>query len=489
MNRADLSRLIAQIRTDRASTNWGGWHNSITGVGTSADKGTGWAYTAPRQWSIDELGGLYEGDSLAKRAVGAVVEDGLRSGFDLLFEGDSSAGAAWLKKAEGAAAGSFFETLYDVCTDARLYGGVLLVPLRPGAPDTPLTTPEPVSSVQQAEPDVAQVLEWADDPLDPRFGRPLRWHASITHGSGRQLFAEFHYTRCVEILGNSSPRRRRLLRATYRPWPPSVLYPILEALRLFRSAMAGLGVLLQDYGQGIYHVNALDAVLTTGAEGGERLSEWMAARDQLRSAVNAIVLDNGTPGKSLPEQFSRQTVTLTEISNLIDRFKELVSEATGTPITRLFGQAPSGLSTDDMSGTRSWYDQVSMWRTRRGEPTIRALVAAYGAMPDVGPAPADFEVKWPSLWQYAPAEEADSQLKVAQTDAIYLTEGVISADAIARVRAQPDGWRQDLPYEPPAEPLADVMQPPPESYDADPSAETSDRAGPPPGAPDAAPEP
>lgn len=484
-----LIRLAGALRADSASTAWGGWSNAITGLGTDADKSTGWRFTPPRQWTVNELGGLFDGDSIAKRAVSAVVEDGLRGGFELAVNGDTSAGEAWLKKADAAIARagqvtSFSELVHEILIEARLYGGVLAVPIREaGHPLTPLAPGEPVFSIQWAEPDVAHVLDWFDDPRSPRIGQPWIWGVQLQTGAGASINAEVHYSRVFPVFGNTSPQRRRFLRSLYRFWPPSVLYPVLEALRLFRSAMAGLGVLLQDFGQGVYLVSDLDQVLTTGNDGATQLAEWMQVRDTLKSAVNAIVLDAGGKDKN-PESYSRQSVTLTEVSNLIDRFMALVSEATSTPISRLFGQAPSGLSTDDLSGTRAWYDQCATFRTRRAEPTIRELISACENMEGVGPAPAGYEIEWPSLWQYSPAEESEARLKVAQGDAIYLAEGVVTPEAVGRTRAQPDGWRQELPFEPAPEPLIDQV-----AGEFDPSATPGDRARAPAGPPNATPKP
>jgi uncharacterized protein len=443
-----LTRLVHAIRTDAASSAWGGWSNAYTGLGTDGDKGTGWTFTNPREWSVEQLAGLFEGDSIARKAVALVVEDALRQGFDLESNGDTTAGEEWLKKADRLF--QFREKVERILTESRLYGGVAVIPMYMGGgdPKMPMNTAVPlrVASIQWAEPDAAVPLTWITELHDRQFGNPKTWAIQLNRGhAGGSFIDEIHHTRVRTVLAGIYTQRTRFGGGRrYVYWPKTVLHPILEGLRLYRSAMAGLGALLQDYGQGVYTVNALDSVITDGAEGAEKLRIWMRARDMMRSAINAIVLDNGIPGQTAPETFERKGTPTSELANLIDRFHALVSEATGIPITRLFGQAPSGLSTDDKSGTRSWYDLVQSYRDRQVEPFLRDMISILSKDPELGLPPPNFTIKWPSLYQYTPEEEANARKTVAESDNIYLTQGVADPKDVAEVRGQPDGWRQHL---------------------------------------------
>lgn len=445
-----LTALVDHLRTDAGASSWGGWFSRTTGYGSLNDKATSIEYARPADWTVDQLSDLYETDSIARRAVAAKVEDGLRQGYQILdAAGDASAGDEWVKRAR--AVFDWDDLTSRVLREARLYGGVLVIPMTP-ARDLEIPLPADgsldIRSVQWVEPDGAAPHAWITDPASPRFQEPDRWQVQLRGlGGGSTWTAMIHSSRVLPVLSAHGTRRGRTTAARIYPhWPVSVLAPVLNGLRLYRSAMVAVNALIADASQGVYKVRGLSRMIRTGEDGAEDLRTWMWARDQIRSAINAIVLDAGSKDEP-PEEFTRVATPMSELANLVDRFQALVSEVTGVPVTRLFGQAPAGLSTDDKSGTRNWNDQVQSWQTGEAAPVLLRLGRVLGRDPRVGPLPEGATIEWPSLWQYEPMEEAQARLTTAQADQIYLQAAVVQPEDVALTRVRPDGWRADLQFD------------------------------------------
>jgi uncharacterized protein len=428
---------------------YGGWTNQTTGVGVhGVDKTADWEYCAPSEWSVSLLSQLLTTDSLAAKAVGCVVEEALGDGYQLLdAEGSPDAGKRWLDRAEELF--GFSQKLKQILIESRGYGGVAVVPLTndPGDLTAPLGQVSQINSIHWAEPDSAHPLTWDRDPTSPTFGRPIDWQVVLTFpGGGLTVSERLHSSRVLPVLGGVWTRRERSRR---KYWPRSVLTPAVSAILQYRAAMRNSGVLVSDMSQAIYKVAGLKRMISKAAgAGAEDLKAWMQLQDRLRSTLRALVIDAGT--KDTPgEDFTRVATPLSDIPNLLDRFALGVSEVLDMPVTKLFGMSPAGLSTDDLSGQKNWNRKVDNYRTSAVEPLLRALVGLLSRDARMPELPEGWTVEWPSLWTFTPIEEAAAKLTVAQADAVYIDRGAVSAEAVHKVRAQPDGWRLDLVAEEP----------------------------------------
>ena len=439
-----LSDLLARARND--SSVHGGWYNETTGIGTVADKSTGWRFTPPRQWSVQELSDLYEADSIAGRAIDAIVDDALREGFSIVdASGDPAAGDEWLARADAAFA--LREILPQLLKEKRLYGGVAILPIT-GNEQGDLSDPydgAAVQAIQWVEPDCAMPVQWGNVPSSPRFQKPTQWSITMRGNGGTHAYwSRVHHSRVVPIYGGrwtKRSQREAASRQLYPHWPMSVLTGVIDGLRIYRSVMASVGALFQDSGQAVFKLNDLRSALYQAEDGAEKMREWLYLQNLMRSAINAIALSNGD-GDQPPETFERHATPMTDMHNLIDRFQNMVAEALDMPVSRLFKEAPGGLSTDDEGGQKQWYDTVSSFRRDDVEPLVKTLV--WWVSKAIGDLPAGWSIEWPSLWQYSPSEEAAIRLNVSNSDGVYLTHGVFLPEDVAVTRAKENGWRHDI---------------------------------------------
>jgi len=119
--------------------------------------------------------------------------------------------------------------------------------------------------------------------------------------------------------------------------------------------------------------------------------------------------------------------TLAGLRDGVTLLYEALTVPEGIPLSKLFGQAPGGLSTDDKSGQRTYDAFMARYRTLRIDPVLLKVYEKIWG-PDSGR-----KIRWPELSPLSAQEEADISLKRAQRDAILIDKKVIT-EAEARTR-------------------------------------------------------
>lgn len=127
----------------------------------------------------------------------------------------------------------------------------------------------------------------------------------------------------------------------------------------------------------------------------------------------------------------------------------MLAAVTGIPQVVLFGVPPAGLSSDDESGHESFRQLVSDYQERELRPLLTKLYRAMGA-------PEDLQLTFGPLNEPTDGELIDLRGRAAETDALYMDQGVISAEDVRRNRFGPDGWKLEL---------TDVQGPDPKELD------------------------
>lgn len=100
-----------------------------------------------------------------------------------------------------------------------------------------------------------------------------------------------------------------------------------------------------------------------------------------------------------------------------------LSAPEGIPLSRLLGQAPAGLSTDDKSGARTYYDFIHRHRRTVLTPAILRLYEI-----EMGPGKRD--VVWPTLDKPTRLEQAQISAQLAQRDATLIAAAVLSEEEV-----------------------------------------------------------
>ncbi len=278
------------------------------------------------------------------------------------------------------------------------------------------------------------------DPLKPNFGDVMHYEIQPTFvGNGvtptEQTNKRIHSSRLIVFPGVLTTARRK---NTNYLWDLSVMQSIMPVFRQFSTGFDSVGHLMQDAAQGVFKLKDFIAMLTSN--NGAELSTRLALMDMTRSSSRALVLDADT------EEFHREAYSFAGVKDVLEMFMLRLSAAARMPVTRLFSQAPSGLSATGESDMQTWYERVEAWQTHTLKPRLERLVclllkAKNG--PSEGVEPATWTVKFTPLKQMTEIETATLRKTVAEADAIYVAAQVVTAEEVAINRFRPEGWSAD----------------------------------------------
>lgn len=407
------------------------WANTLTGLGTTIDPLTRATQVSTRStWrDAQTLETLYYEDDLCAKIIDLPIDAAMRQGWTPELPGSDSEAQDVKARAERISKRArelkADERVIEAARWGRLYGGgAVLVALGPESGDPalpPTKNAQPrILALTVFERDELVPSRWYSSALDPEYGHAATWTIfpkAIT-GYDETFGGTVHTSRLLKFEGLSASKTER---QRQNGWSPSVLTRVIEAVRDFQQNWRSVGLILQQAHQAVFKLKGLISMI---AEKGDKVQKRMELVNLARSISRAVIIDADT------ESFDYHSANVSGLDALLDKFAVRLSAAADIPMTRLFGTSPAGMNATGESDTRNWYDTVQAIREQSIGPELERLVRMVAA--DVGdPEPGAWVVKWPSLWQMSPTEEADYRNKIATTDGIYLQNQVLTPAEVA----------------------------------------------------------
>jgi phage-related protein (TIGR01555 family) len=349
-----------------------GWSNLITGLNN--------AKTAKKRHTYhrfdgllqeEELESMFVEDGLAARIVKLLPDDMFREGWEYEFPDVDE-----IKAAE-------FTDRYDEVFEAigaqtklklafywvRLFGGAaILISVMDGLTmDKPLDhrrikSFEKLKILDRTEIEFSRI-QFQLDPSQPRYGQPVYYPIKFDTGSGAEEEKLVHYTRVLELHGDTLPRKSAAtLAADDRYWGISVLQRANDRLKTLGSSLGSIDQLLDEMSVGKFKVKDL-AIMLASPEGKVAIQRRVELMDLTRSVFRSQYMDS-------EEEFSRDTVNFTGIPQILHIIFMLLSADTGYPITRLFGVSPGGMNATGESDMRNYYDNVRSLQSTELKPIL-----------------------------------------------------------------------------------------------------------------------
>jgi phage-related protein (TIGR01555 family) len=448
-----------------------GWENVITGHGTSRDKRVGNAIksvspsTDRQKWED-----LYFGDDMAAKFVDVPAEDMVRKWFTLNVDngGDDKTTRGADARANVEIADGMIQFLDDLgarskvkegITWAKVFGGgLILLGVNDGQDD--MTTPLNEDKIRSF--DFLSVYDrWEveifknySDPKLENFGEPEFYRFLTNSGSrGGPVAPEeiVHESRTIRFRGVLTNRRRK---RRNDGWEDPVYVRLEEILADFGISWAGVSNLIADFSQSVFKMKGLaDAVASAsiaGSNQNEVLSR-MSIMDLCRSSLRMIPLD------AEDEDFMRVSSQVAGLADLLDRLALRLSAAGRFPVTILFGQSPTGLNTTAEGDIKIWYDRVSaMQESELRGPVERLVDLAFKSPngPSKGSEPDGWQLTFTPLMQMSEKDAAETRKTQAETDSLYIGDGVVEPSEIRDSRFGGESYStdtmiEDRPAEPP----------------------------------------
>lgn len=427
------------IAKPKQKVNADGFSSAISGIGDlSRDKRQGHSPYAASV-SVAEADMLWLGDDIGARIVEEIPDQCFRQGYTIACGGDLGATVDAVTRLEEL-------DIDSLCIEAMCYqrafgGGAVVLGVDDGNDPSQPVDLERVRGVNWATAvegaDLVPVF-WYSDPNKPKYGKPSIYQLQATSpgmsedGKFFSGVSKIHESRIVAFEGVRT-RRRSMVRLTTPGWGNSVFVRVYEAIRDFSNAFAGAGILALDFSQPIYKMDGLAELMSS--EGGESVVKArLQVMEFTRSILRAMFIDS-------KDHFERQTTNVSGMPDLMDRLCNRLAAATGIPVTILMGQAPAGLNATGDADLRNYYDRIRNMQTRvvakKLERVISLIFAGMGAEPD------NWSVSFNPLWQLTEKEQAEVRNIQAQTDAIYISNGVLGANEVAISRFGGDKYSTD----------------------------------------------
>jgi phage-related protein (TIGR01555 family) len=420
---------------ERAVERVDGWANVLTGVGTVlGGRGRGsYSYQGADRLGEGMLEELYHSDAYAARIAEAVPKHALRRGFKVKV-GDTELET---RVQRAITALHITPRLREAWTWARVFGGgAVLLGCDDGRDASEPIDPRALRRVLFATSVTSREVwpeTWDLDPLSQRFGEPVIYRLTRVGGGGGMDTSRVHYSRLVRFEGLPTTRQRRI---TLKGWGESYLQRAHDLLVEWNGAHTAVNDLVQQSSIGVFKMKDLMSMVASDPDG--LLKKRMEAMDLARSVARSILLD------AEGEAYERVEVgALTGLPDLLDRYSLRLAGALEMPVSILLGREPAGLNATGEADTRAWYDAIDAERETILKPAVERIVRLV-LLSQEGPTsakePEGWSVEFPPLWQPTESERATLRKTVADTDAVYLQNGVLTPEEVARSRFRPEGW-------------------------------------------------
>ena len=378
-----------------------------------------------------ELEFAYRSSFLVGAAVDAMADDMTRKGVNI---------SSKLKPGQKGKVDRFWDStaiwdgLNDTLKWSRLYGGAILVVLIEGQD---MSTPLKMDRIKEGQfKGLISLDRWMVKPsyvdlvtdYGPEFGKP-KYYRVVTNQQGIPPW-KIHHSRIIRMEGDSLPFQQA---QTENGWGMSVVERIFERIQAFDTATVGTTQLIHKAHLRTYSIKDLRKILAM-PEGSPLVAGLMKHMDMIREFQTI----EGMTLMDKEDEFGTHSYTFAGIADVILRFAEQVSGATGIPLVRLFGQSPAGFSTGD-GDLENYYSRVNSLQERRLRRHIRWLMEITWRSLFGEELPEDFTFEFNKLWEMSDTDRATMASNVTTALATAVRDiGMTPAAALSDLRNMAD---------------------------------------------------
>lgn len=421
--------------------------NVASGLGTSKAKRSHnmFNYAVLQNWQ--QLDAAYQTNWLARQIVDVPAEDMCREWRTIKCE-DADA----IRMEEDRL--MLPSMIQEAISWARLYGGGGILMLT----GQDLTKPLNVNRIRKGDLKRCIVFDRYDmsamtlntwNVLEPNFLLPEFY--TIT-GGGQQI----HWSHFARFNGARLPRRQML---QTQGWGDSELRKCLDDIMDMVASKDGIAELMQEANVDVIKREGLSDELASDQD--DAIINRYTLFSQMKSIVQMALLDGD-------ETYDRKTLDLGGVAPVLETFMTWISGAADIPVTRLFGTSAKGLNATGEGDLTNYYNSIRSKQLVQVDPGLRYLDevmvrSALGYWPD------DYNYMWNPLAQPNEVQIAQAAYQRAQTDMLYLQEGVIRPSQIQRNLQSAEQYQfEDEDIEAQAESESELVERPDDVEQTDP---------------------
>ena len=390
-----------------------GLENVASGIGGQMAKRAfnRWSYSS--LFDYQQFEASYESSWLARNIVDCIAEDACREWREIKCKDADQVRS--LEDKLGIVA-----KVTDALRWARLYGGAGILMVTDQALDQPLeinrVRRDSLKSLVVLDrnylvpcPDANNIL----NPASPDFMKPEYF---LVSGSET---ARVHSSHVCIFDGEPLPIRRRIGNGG---WGDSSLRKALDPVEDFLMSTFGVAESLQEFNVDVVKREGMFEDLSSDQD--NQIIKRFNSFRLMKSVVHLALLDGS-------EELQRQAINYSGVADMIRVLQEILSGASKTPITKLFGVAPAGLNSTGEGDRRNYNEVLQSVQSTRIDPAIRKLdeVLVRSA---IGYFPEDYNYEWRPFYRPSDLEEAQANNTQADADIKYLEAGVLNVSQVQR---------------------------------------------------------
>lgn len=422
-----------------------------------------------------QMEAAYRGSWVVGKVIDCIAEDMTKAGIDIQTSEDEKD----LKEIYSEISKlRLWSSICDLKKWGRLYGGAISV-LQIEGQD--LATELDIETVGEGQfIGLAVYDRWQVNPVlnelivsGPKIGLPAYyqivtgWDSSSPQAPTATGQITVHHSRIIRDIGIKLPFFQAI---TEMMWGESILERLWDRLISFDSATMSTANLIERANNLTIGIEGLRDILAAGGEAQAGLESQFEMMRKMRTNEGITLVDKN-------DTSTATSYTFAGLSDVILQFGQQLAGAANTPLIRLFGQSPSGLSATGESDLRTYYDDINA----RQETDLREgwdLILRVLWQSVLGrPAPDDMEFTFNPLWQMSALDK--STIAKTLTDTVVAAEGAgiidgptamkelrqassetglfstITDEAIEEAEQEPE--LPPIPEEPPGKPVADTV--------------------------------
>jgi len=384
--------------------------NVVSGLGTAKAKRSHnfFSYTQLNNWQ--QLDAAYQTNWLARQIVDVPAEDMCRE-WRTLKCNDADA----IRVEEDRL--MIPTMVQEAISWARLYGGGGILMLT----GQDLTKPLNVNRIKRG--DLKRVIVF--DRYDMSAMTLNTWNVLANNYLAPEFYTitggeqQIHWSHFARFNGARLPRRQML---QTQGWGDSELRKCMDDIMDMVASKDGIAELMQEANVDVIKRDGLSDELASDQD--EAITQRYALFSQMKSVIQLALLDGD-------ETYERRTLDLGGVAPIIELFMTWISGAADIPVTRLFGTSAKGLNATGEGDLTNYFNSIRSKQLSQLDPGLRVLdeVLVRSAL---GHWPEDFNYVWNPLAQPNELQIAQAAYSRAQTDQLYLQEGVVQVSQVQR---------------------------------------------------------
>ena len=390
-----------------------GFTNVLNRYGTATDPAEQYRFEPEPAVSDEFLSMFYEENGLFAKIIDTPAEEAVRRGFELDGISDRKIKDFCQEEYDCLSGDDVFSTAIRW---ARIFGGALAVMLIDdgGGLEDPLVW-DNIRSIDEIrlydrsliQPDYNSVFSYdGKDPFEARkdrFGMPEYYSVFSKYGTFR-----VHESRCLIFRNGRLPEKTTS--TTYQFWGMPEYVRIRKAVQYAELAHASAPKLLDRSVQAVFKMKNLADALST-EEGEKTVLDRLQSIDTTRGLLNAIAIDEG-------EDYDFKQIELSGAGDIIKQSISYLSAVTSIPRKVLIGTTITEKKNTDDTSMEIFYNYIERIQNTMMKSSLRYLLAIIfqaglyqGKISEIPP----LNIKFRSLWSMTALEEAQNDLKRAQT--------------------------------------------------------------------------